>query len=75
MLTYFFCKQLTDAMLNSMLKYRNRKLIPIFTRPQNVELEKSEIETLRYIAGFIVFFPEKEFEKIQPTCCRNINFT
>ena len=43
-----------DALL-SMLRYRNRKLIPVFTRPQNVELEKSEVETLRYIAEFIVF--------------------
>ena len=42
-LTNFFYNQLMDAMLNSMLKYGNRKLIPIFTRPQNVELEKSEV--------------------------------
>lgn len=62
-LTIFFCNQLMDAMLNSMLKYRNRKLIPVSTRPQNFELEKSEIETLRYIAGFIVFLPEKRVGK------------
>ena len=43
-----------DALL-SMLRYRDRKLIPVSTRPQNVELEKSEVETLRYIAEFIVF--------------------
>ena len=57
--TNFFYIQLMDAMLNSMLKYRNRRLIPISTRLQNVELEvrdrKSEIETLRYTAGFIAF--------------------
>ena len=62
-LTIFFYNQLMDAMLNTMLKYRNRKLIPVSTRPQNFELEKSEIETLRYIAGFIVFFPEKRVRK------------
>ena len=44
----FLYNQLMDAMLNSMLKYGNRRLIPISTRPQNVEPEKSEIETLRY---------------------------
>ena len=47
-----------DALL-SMLRYRNRKLIPVFTRPQNVELEKSEVETSRYIAEFIVFSLKK----------------
>ena len=65
-LTIFFCNQLMDAMLNSMLKYRNRKLIPVSTRPQNFELEKSEIETLRHIAGFIVFLPEKSWKKCNP---------
>ena len=73
-LTIFFCNQLMDAMLNSMLKYRNRKLIPVSTRPQNFELEKSEIETLRYIAGFS-FFTWKELEKMQPFCCTNISST
>ena len=58
--------QLMDAMLSRMLKQRNRKLIPVSTRPQNVELEESEIETLSYIAAFIVFFPEKKFEKYNP---------
>ena len=65
-LTNFFYNQLMDAMLNSMLKYRNIKLIPIFTRPQNVELEKSEIETLRYIAGFIVFSLKRSLKKYNP---------
>ena len=32
------CNQLIVAMLNSMVKYRNRKLIPISTRAQNVQL-------------------------------------
>ena len=54
-LSNFFCNQLIVAMLNNMLKYRNRKLIPICTPHQNVHLENSEIETLCYIAGYIVF--------------------
>ena len=36
-----------DAMLNSMLKYGNKKLISIFTKPQNDELEKSETEKIQ----------------------------
>ena len=54
----FFCNQLMDALL-SMLRCRNRKLIPVSTRPQNIELEKLEVETLRYIAEFIVFSLKK----------------
>ena len=54
-----FLHPINGCNVNSMLKYRNRRLIPISTRLQNVELEvrdrKSEIETLRYTAGFIAF--------------------
>ena len=54
-LSNLFCIQLIVGMLNSMLKYRNRKLILICTPHQNVHLENSEIETLCYIAGYKVF--------------------
>ena len=64
--TNFLYNQLMDAMLNSMLKYRNRSLIPISTRPQNVELEKSEKETRRCIAGFIAFSLKKSLKKYDP---------
>ena len=62
----FLYNQLMDAMVNSMLKYRNRRLITISTRPQNVELEKSPIETLRCIAGFIAFSLKKSLKKYSP---------
>ena len=65
-LTVFFYNQLMDAMLNSMFKYRNRKLIPVSTNSQIVELKKSEIETLLYIAGFIVFSLKKSLKKHNP---------
>ena len=65
-LNNFVYNQVMDAMLNSMLKYRNRKLIPVSTRPQSVELEKSEVENLLYIAGFIVFSLKKSLEKYNP---------
>ena len=70
--TNLLCNQLMNAMLNSILKYRNRRLIPISTRSQNVELEKSEIETLRYIAGFIVF-PLKKGLKIYNSLATEIS--
>ena len=73
--TNFLYNQLRDRVLNSMLKYRNKRLIPISTRLQRVELEKSEIETLHYVAGFKVFSLKKSLKKIQPTSFRNINFT
>ena len=49
-----------------MLKYRNKRLIPISTRLQRVELEKSEIETLHYVAGFKVFSLKKSLKKYNP---------
>ena len=64
--TNFLYNQLRDRVLNSMLKYRNKRLIPISTRLQRVELEKSEIETLHYVAGFKVFSLKKSLKKYNP---------
>ena len=64
--TNFLRNQLMDAMLDSMLKYRNKRLIPTSARSQNVELENSEIETIRHIAGFIVFSLKKTSNKYNP---------